>query len=104
MMESLQLDTQYYVRSCWSRYNWTNSTTFSRIGVVTIGQTVLHSALLESLQLGKNGEVRRHDFEVFSMQMSRPNHTSLFRLEPKFHRCGRSDLSRTADDCGAFVE
>jgi len=103
-LESLQLDKHYYVRPCWSRYNWTNITTFGHAGLVTIGQTLLRSAMLDSLQLDKNGEIRRHDFEIFSMQMSRPNHTSLFRLEPKCHSCCRSDLSRTADDCGAFVE
>jgi len=51
ILESLQLDKQYYVRPYWSRYNWTNSTTFGHTGVVTIGQTVLRSAILESLQL-----------------------------------------------------
>jgi hypothetical protein len=104
MMESLQLDKQYYVRSCWSRYSWTNNTTFGRAGVVTIGQTVLRSVMLESLQLDKNGEAIRHDFESFSMQISRPNHTSLFRLEPKCHRSGWPDLSRTADDCGVAAD
>jgi hypothetical protein len=75
VLESLQLDKQYYVRPCCSRYNWTRT--------VKSEDTILN---------------------FFPMQMSRPNHTSLFRLEPKYHRSGRSDLYRTADDCGAFVE
>lgn len=88
MMESLFLDTVLR-QPCWCRYNWTNSTTASLAGVVTVGE---------------NGEVIRHDSDIFSLQTSRINHTSLFRLEPRCHRSGWSDLSRTADDCGAFVE
>jgi hypothetical protein len=104
ILESLQLDKQYCVRLYWSRYNWTKSTAFGHTGVVTVGQTVLRSAILESLHLDKNGEITRQDSDIFSMQMSRPNHTSLFRLEPKCHRSGRSDLSRTAEDCGVTAD